>query len=675
MILGAIVRLFALTVTFMMSAICVSYAASVERVALVIGNADYRHERLLRTPRNDAKSVAEALTTLGFDVTLAFDLDERALGDTLAAYHEKSRGAAISLFYYSGHGMEVDGTNYIIPTDAMLNRRMDAKLHAVELNDVLESIGGAATLSLAILDACRNNFFGDGKGGAFGGMSKSTPLPGQVIGYSTAPDSLAFEGSGDLSPYTRAFLERVMDNPREDVRIMLSSLTRKTQEYAGREQIPYVEIGSFPEGTVSLLHPDPLVLAADPPPSIGDGLTDWEYRGLVYQVLGDKLDIRIPETPEHVWQSGIYRRNTPMQKDATYVIQFEGRSDEPRPILFWIGHRPNGEDQPFETVTSYRFDLEPEPNRFEFAFTSPVTTKDAQVTFQFGQTDVNLEMSSIELTGGEIAKLELAEIKDCEECPEMLVVPSGSYLRGADFDDATRSKSERPQAEVSVPAFALAKNEVTVGEFRAFAEETGLGQNPCWIGSRSDWTLDENISWAMTAFDQSDDHPITCVSYVDAVKYVDWLNVKSGADLYRLPTEAEWEYAARANTRTPYFTGHKISPDYANYNFDVAKTVATGKLPSTVSVFEVDAANPWGLRHMLGNVYEWTSDCYLEDHKAAPLDGSASSAENGGDCNRRALRGGSMIDDKWGLAVTYRYGEEKHDRLFMVGFRVARDLQ
>lgn len=510
-----------------------------DRIALVVGNADYRHERLLRTPRGDANAMAKALSDLGFDVTTAFDLDEGAFADALYLYSERAKQAEVSVFYYSGHGMEIGGTNYLIPVDARLRHGLDAKIQGIALDDVTLSVSGASQLSLVILDACRNNVFGDGKGDEFAGMAPARPLPGQVIAYSTAPNAIAYEGDTDLSPYTQALIERLLANPDEDVRIMLSSLTEKTQKYAGRPQVPYVEIGAFPEGPLSLA-PAPI------------------------EVADSSAAIARPPT--------------------------------------------------------------------------------------------------------------LDTIKDCEICPEMIVLPGGTFTRGADATVGERPKREGPQRDITVASFALARTETTLAQYARFMNESADRKPGCWIGRQSEWTFDEDVDWARPLSGGGADTPVACVSVKDAEAFIDWLNEQAGHTLYRLPSEAEWEYAARAGTETGFAAGEGLGKDSVRYFPDASLPFEPGEY-GPVAVSELDAENPWGFRHILGNVYEWTADCYLETLDGARKDGVPASEGDGGDCSKRALRGGSFLDTKFGLAVTFRYGEQVNDRLFMTGFRVARDLE
>jgi len=176
-----------------------------------------------------------------------------------------------------------------------------------------------------------------------------------------------------------------------------------------------------------------------------------------------------------------------------------------------------------------------------------------------------------------------AEIfKDCPNCPSMVKVPPGTFLMGSSAAETTREgfddKSmgyEHPQHTVKIAReFALGQYTVTRGEFADFVRETGHDPSGCFVYMREKWVLFQNRSWRTPGFIQSDQHPVVCVSHEDAQRYVQWLSAKTGKS-YRLPTEAEWEYAARAGTTTARFwgDGREQACDFANVADVTAGTV------------------------------------------------------------------------------------------------------
>ncbi|WP_176722391.1 formylglycine-generating enzyme family protein [Candidatus Thiosymbion oneisti] len=270
------------------------------------------------------------------------------------------------------------------------------------------------------------------------------------------------------------------------------------------------------------------------------------------------------------------------------------------------------------------------------------------------------------------------------EGPQMVLIESGRFRMGSPPGEKERLSSEGPQHPVAVVRpFALARCETTVGEFGRFVAETGYRTDAergggCYTvnADRSRFQQREDASWRNPGFAQSADHPVVCVSFNDARVYARWLSLRTGA-AYRLPTEAEWEYAARAGTSTPFWTSDCIHTDQANYDgsYDYngcgaktgvyrRRTVPAGSLP----------ANAFGLYEMAGNVYEWVEDCWHDSYAGAPNDGSAWREAGGGDCARRVLRGGGWGSDPGWLRSAGRYRYAADVAYFDVGIRLARTL-
>ncbi|MBI4724290.1 MAG: formylglycine-generating enzyme family protein [Rhodomicrobium sp.] len=229
--------------------------------------------------------------------------------------------------------------------------------------------------------------------------------------------------------------------------------------------------------------------------------------------------------------------------------------------------------------------------------------------------------------------------KDCAQCPEMVVVPSGRFAMGS------------PKDEPAVGRFS-----VTFAEWDACAADGGCG------GYKP---IDQG--WGR------EDHPVINVNWSDARAYVKWLSRKTGKR-YRLLSEAEREYVTRAGTKTPFWWGSSISPDQANYNgtADVYKGGGRkGEFRGKTVPVKSFGLNPWGLYQVHGNIWEWVEDCWHDSYRGARGDGSARIT---GDCNLRALRGGSWNGRPSHLRSAYRNMFDAGDRGITGGFRVARTL-
>ena len=232
--------------------------------------------------------------------------------------------------------------------------------------------------------------------------------------------------------------------------------------------------------------------------------------------------------------------------------------------------------------------------------------------------------------------------------PEMVVIPGGSFRMGCLNDDGDCKSWELPVRTVEVPSFALSKYEVTVAQWDACVDAGGCD------GEAYDRKA------IASAYLVPGNRPIVVVSWLEAQSYVAWLSGHTGAE-YRLPSEAEWEYAARAGTETKYHWGNDVGTNQANCRncgseWDRIVTAPVGSFDP----------NGWGLHDMHGNVSEWTQDCMGDDYRNAPTDGSASTY---GGCSFRVVRSGSFFYPPVGIRAAFRTW-----RPHWAGIRVARTL-
>ncbi len=271
--------------------------------------------------------------------------------------------------------------------------------------------------------------------------------------------------------------------------------------------------------------------------------------------------------------------------------------------------------------------------------------------------------------------------RDCRGCPQMVVIPAGRLDMGSPDSEDHRDDDEGPVHRVKIASFALGKTEITRGQFAAFVKATRYD-----TGDKC-WTLDEGKysehrgNWLKPGYPQEDKHPVACISWNDATAYTKWLSRKTGKR-YRLPTEAEWEYAARGKTRTARYWGD--NPDlacrYANGADKTAQKQIKGA-PSWSAHNCTDGyaytapvgrfkANAFGLNDMLGNLWEWTEDKYHDNYNGAPTDGSAWQ----GDSPKFMLRGGSWNNAPRFVRAAKRVRYGPAFRGSINGFRVARKL-
>lgn len=251
--------------------------------------------------------------------------------------------------------------------------------------------------------------------------------------------------------------------------------------------------------------------------------------------------------------------------------------------------------------------------------------------------------------------------KDCADCPDMVSIPAGTFRMGTDAEEIARwgvaptnrtITWQQPKHDVTIARpFALAETPVTRAQYALFAKDAGEKM--------------AGIGWESPGIRQTDQDPVVRVSWDQAQAYATWLSGKTGK-AYRLPSEAEWEYAARGGTTTAYWwgddagIGHSVCDDCGS-DWDGKGTAPVRSFP----------ANPFGLYDMLGQVFEWTADCWNLSYQGAPADGTPWMS---GDCAVHPSRGGSWNLDARIARASQRARDDHDYQGNMVGFRVARDL-
>ena len=237
---------------------------------------------------------------------------------------------------------------------------------------------------------------------------------------------------------------------------------------------------------------------------------------------------------------------------------------------------------------------------------------------------------------------EITFFRSCDQCPEMVLLPAGSFVMGSPEDEEGRFSDEGPRHTVTfAEPFAIGVNEVTFDQYDAFA--TATKREP-----------PNDQGWGRGR------RPVIHVSWNDAKAYAAWLGDTTGKEC-RLPSEAEWEYACRAGTETPYAFGNELTAEMANAGGSVGRTTEVGRYP----------ANGFGLHDMHGNVWEWVEDHWHDSYDLAPGDGRAWLQEGAGESSLRVVRGGSWYDNRDFARCAYRIHGDPYDRGSNVGFRVV----
>ncbi len=542
---------------------------SSQRLALVIGNDSYRRVRTLDNARADARALASALEAAGFTVTLKLDVDQKAMKQALRAFKAQLAGGDEAVFYFSGHGVQLAGENYLLPIDIEGQNADQIRDDAVALQRVLDDLREQKTrFALAIIDACRDNpFKSTGKAIGGRGLAATTAATGQMVIYAAGTGQQALDrlNDQDKNPnglFAREFLKE-MNQPGVPVSQVLRKVRDEVVRLArtvGHEQVP----------------------------------------ALYDQAIGD-FYFRPPENAA--------------------------------PASPAAGAPPAAASEAYPPGKVFR---------------------------------------------------------DCPACPQMVVVPAGEFTMGSPESEAGRDKDEGPQHRVRIgKAFALGRNEVTVGDFRRFVQASGYRTSAekdagkgCYAWDQSDkkWGWRAGRSWREPGYAQGEQQPVACVSWEDARAYGQWLAKETGK-VYHLPSEAEWEYAARAGSTSAYPWGENPN-DACTYANVADNTTFEGRrwsnrkhdcsdgywFPAPVGSYQ---PNRFGLYDLIGNVWEWVQDCYQDSYAGAPADGSA---REGGKCEARVLRGGGWDSGPGYARSAGRNGNRPGDRDDNLGFRLARTL-
>jgi formylglycine-generating enzyme required for sulfatase activity len=590
-------------------------AAAEKRVALVVGIGEYQHLSTLDNPVRDAKAIAAALKAHGFDVSDYYNLDRADLLDALETFKREAAEAEVALIYYAGHGMEVGRKNIIAPTDMEIECGNKTTLRAVEL-DQLFAAASEAPAQIVLLDACRNDPFpqcptrGADTGGGFRGLSRVTEEDRSLlIANATLSGKLAADGeSGQHSPFAKALLANFQQYPRTPIRDLLDLTAKEVRVATLGAQVPEITT----QGGAPLVCLD-VTGCGMPAPSLGaEGTID---------------------DPNAIADARAILAQLGFASDAS---RGEGASDLADAI------------KRFQAKAGLPEDGKLTPTLLTILRVSKTQVAALPVPPKPGTAVPGLGAGPLEHDVG-------SAFKDCDSCPEMVVVPAGRFLMGAAKEEKGHQPAEEPQREVVVPApFAVSKTEVTFDEWETCGLEGGCAHS-----------RPEDSGWGRGR------RPVIYVSYDDAKAYVEWLRQKTGK-AYRLLSEAEWEFAARGGTSTPFAGGDTLAPTQANFD---ASSSTTNKRPGEYQGTTVEAGtfppNPYGLHDMEGNVFEWVEDCWNKTHAGAPADTSP----RGGDCTRRVAKGGAWYYEADFARPSARMSFPKGARHNVIGFRVARPLE
>lgn len=598
-----------------------------DRTALVIGNQDYEVGRLLN-PRNDAMDVAAALRALGFEVRLATDLDRAGMLEQLDAFARSIQPGGLAFFYYAGHGIELSGENWLLPVrNRVIATQAQVRIHSVSARDALQIMEErGARLNVMVLDACRDSPLPSGARSGQRGLAPLTVGTSTLVAYSTSPGSTAADGAGRNSPYTAAFLDAL---GRDDV--VIPELFAQT----GASVLKATRGAQVPWTSNTPIWPS-IVLASR---------STVSRPGPVAAVQEGELKIEVSPSTAIVRVDGVLlgtgSRSLREASGKTVVVRAEAEGHEP------LEERVRVQGGQVADVvlrlTPLALLVAPAPEQAVAAVPDKISEAPVVRPTRPRPATIVIEGSAPAPPVGQIYRRKLA---GGGESPEMVVLPDRIFLMGSPDTEPSRDDDEGPQRRVRIRSFAIGVTEVTFADWDRCLEAGGCG------GHRPPGSERGNL-------------PVTHVSWENGRAYARWLGSQTGRT-FRLPSESEWEYAARAGTTSAFWWGNELGANLANCigcgsTWDGKRTAPTGSFP----------ANPWSLHDTSGNVWEWMDDCYRPTYDGQPEDGRALSDPA---CGMRVLRGGSWNSSPEELRSAGRYRYPPTARLADLGFRVVEEL-
>jgi formylglycine-generating enzyme required for sulfatase activity len=582
-------------------------------IALVIGNGAYL-EQPLPGPAQDADAMATALRRQGYTVLLHRNLKREQMLQALHDFERRLQAGGEGLFYFAGHGMQVGQRVLLLPVDAVAAQPARLLADALDLDTVLQRLasGQAGKARLVLLDACLDN--------PFQAPALAPPVlpPQTLVAYAARPGHAAFGNAGQ-GLWTAALLRAMAAGG--NAHALLAGAAAQVAAGSGGMQRPWLQ--STLSGEAVRMASMPLLAAVDV-----DGPLLYR-RGVLPKDSAEQYELTFWDSikdSNHASDYEAYLQAYPNGRfaglararverlKAAAPRQEAPRPEAPRPA-------PEKSQAPPRPAAKKPADSVP-PGA------APAAAPDA-ARAAAPQTQPALRKAG-------------TDIQDCPACPVLAAVPAGSFTMGNNSSDP----SEKPTRRLTMDKpFAIGRTEVTVQQWNACVE---AGACPRVVDAQRAPNL-----------------PVGDISWDDAQIYVQWLTKVSGKP-YRLPTEAEWEYAARGGTASRYWWGEDMKRGAASCK--ECGEPWQEAAPAPAGSF---TANGYGLHDMSGSLWEWVQDCWHSSYKNAPADARAWEEAF---CRQRVIRGGSWRDGASYMPASTRFKYDASVRHSQNGFRVARDL-
>ncbi len=665
------------------------------RLALVIGNARYPHQPL-RNPLNDARAVSSLLTGIGFEVITLENASRREVERSLAELNARAGDSGISLVYFAGHAITLEGSVTLLPIDTKTGSTEALRRSGIDLDGLIRKMAAQQPdrAKLFVIDACLDNPLRLGGAAAHPHTAMTSPLalPRQtLLALATSSEAVAFDGESGLGLYTDS-LVRELSLPGRDVEQILERVRKAVSWKTRSRQIPRtlstldspLQLG--PATLAREESPRPADLSRIPERKLVSMLTrgilpkdgEAQYELEFWQSIKDSKDAADYEAYLEAYPNGRfaplarsrakrYKKTTAQEKPAKVkepaykitemddnyrVLRTANIREKPSSSSKRLGELRKGSTVRVTGRTSsnwYRIRTTTGVSGFVFGeLLGKPAPKISQPKRQPAPPSPvaapSVKPKEIPKPPPPATKVKTETFRDCPSCPEMVGLPAASFVMG----DNSGDRSERPAHRVTIKSpFAIGKYEVTTKEWNDCVRAGACSYRPDNAGP-------------------SESSPIRDISWSDAQEYVRWLSKITGQE-YRLPTEAEWEYAARAGTQTRFWWGDRVGVGNADCKDCGGKWNRAA--PADVDSY---SANAFGLHSTSGGVWEWVADCWHKSYKGAPNDGRS---WNEVDCRENVIRGGAWRNDASYVHSASRFKYDASVRYLLNGFRVAKTLK
>ncbi len=618
----------------------VSEPVKERRLALVIGNGAYKSGPL-KNPVNDANDMARVLKGLGFDIILETNANKRAMLSAIDQFGKRLKNAKVGLFFFAGHGLQVKGINYLIPIGAYVTIETDVESEGLDVRRILGRMEIASNdVNIIFLDACRDNPLKRSFRSTNRGLAKIDAPKGTFIVYATAPGDVAADGEGRNSPFTKHLLkditmpdipiEKVMKRVRKGVLIetndkqMPWQTSSLTGDFYFASSGAVVEKPAAPQQAASV-SVESNVRGADVFVD-GRNVGATPMSNIVISVGGHIVLVEKPGyTPYQKRLTVEPGRSVSLYVHLSAAVKSTGR-------LFVDTEPKDAEVRILNIEPRFYQGMELDEGRYQVEVSADGwETRVLWVTLGADEDKnvvIRLERVAAGVSGDRFTN---------SLGMEFVAIPAGSFMMGSPSSEKGRYDNEKQHKVRLTRGLYIQTTEVTQGQWKAV-----MGNNPSGFKGCGDNCPVEQVSWD------------------DAREFIRKLNRQEGTDKYRLPTEVEWEYAARAGSHSAYSFGNNQGQlsDYAWYLYNSGvKTHAVGQ----------KKPNGWGLYDMHGNVWEWCQDWYGDYPSGSVTDPRGPSSGS-----NRVIRGGSWGNNARSGRSANRNRSDPGDWNSGLGFRLAR---